>query len=278
MNELWATHSYSCPIFLCPKEGGRGGKAGCRPPRTCPWAGPAGPSAPHGFFLAGRCEDLQFFSVVAPLLKPAEPRFGLSLERNRASSLGAGLTLAACLWAVSCGLGEIKSKEKYFFGFFPPKPSQVPAQRAQGVLYSQLFSSKENPASETQSWGVGGLRGAEMLFVKPWAPDTGQSWLPGMLLAAFPSECTQPTQDSHRSSRGLIRTPDCLGLPTGCGPNPRRTKTPLCSSCPSHAPETDGSWAEPPQGQRKRVPQVVSGCCPPSPPAPPSLAFIYWPR
>lgn len=47
------------------------------------------------------------FSVVAPLLKPAEPRFGLSLERNRAS-LGAGLTLAACLWAVSCGLGEIK--------------------------------------------------------------------------------------------------------------------------------------------------------------------------
>lgn len=57
------------------------------------------------------------FSVIAPLLKPAEPRFGLSLERKGAS-LRAGLMLATCLWAASCGLGEIKSKEKHFF-FFP---------------------------------------------------------------------------------------------------------------------------------------------------------------
>lgn len=32
-----------------------------------------------------------------------------------------------------------------------------------------------------------------MLFVKPWAPDTGQSRLQGMLLAAFPSEAMYTT-------------------------------------------------------------------------------------
>jgi len=92
------------------------------------------------------------FSVVTPLLKPAEPGFGLSLEEN-GPSLGAGLTLVACSWAASCGLGEIKAEENHFF--FPPKPSQVPAQRARGAVCSQLFPSKASPYLRRAELGSG---------------------------------------------------------------------------------------------------------------------------
>lgn len=78
-----------------------------------------------------------------------------------------------------------------------------------------------------------------MLFVKPWEPDTGQSQLPGTLLAAFSSEAMyathpgltqiQPWLDPGTrlpgSSHGLwIKpTPDknapLLLLPTPCSRN-----------------------------------------------------------
>lgn len=98
------------PGPLCPTERGRegqGGQAGCRAPGRCPWAGPTGPSAPRSFSLAGRCEDSQVFSVVAPLLKAAKPRFG----RTRGISQG---------WANASGLraeawgDQVKRKPLYF--------------------------------------------------------------------------------------------------------------------------------------------------------------------
>jgi len=103
-----------------------------------------------------------------------------------------------------------------------------------------------------------------MLLVKPWAPDTGQSRLPGGVAGSV-------SPGGHvRNPAGAHADPDTR-LP---GSNPRSTKLPLCSFHPSHAPETAGSWAEPPQGQRKRVPQSLAAAVLP-PHRPPQVLPLF---
>lgn len=99
-----------------------------------------GPSAPRGFSLSGRCEDLWFFHdrSIAD-----SSRAQIWAQSGRKWIITWGWTNTTCLWAASCSLGESKSKKNHFF---PPNPPQVPAQRAQGVLCSQLFPSQPSPS------------------------------------------------------------------------------------------------------------------------------------
>lgn len=97
MDERQRTRS---PVPLCPKR-----ESWLQSAREMPTGWPCESLCSLWFLGVEICS----FSVAAPSLTPAEPRFGLNLERNGAS-FRAGLT---CYLLV--GLGEIRSKEKHYF-------------------------------------------------------------------------------------------------------------------------------------------------------------------
>lgn len=140
------------------------------------------------------------------------------------------------------------------------------------------------PSFKLGSQGAGGLHGAETLFAKLWAPDTGQSRLLGMLLAASPPQrsCTQHAHNpAHKMSQGSCKSSRAL-VPTAQvfprAPDQTHVGQERASAPPAHLtlPKSMAPGLSLPRGTGKRAPQAVTGCCPPSPLAPPSLAFIYW--
>lgn len=145
----------ACASPRCPVEWGQGGqrgKAGCRAPGRCPWAGPTGPSAPRSFSLAAWCEDLHFFFCGHSIAETSKAQVWAQSGRIRGTSQGWANTseLRAEAW------GRSGQKETAFFSIcLSPKSSQVPAQRAQGVSRSQLFPSKASPYLRNVELGNG---------------------------------------------------------------------------------------------------------------------------
>lgn len=137
------------PSLSAPRGEAEEGKAGCRVLGRCPRAGPAGPSAPHSFLLAGWCKDLQLFRGRL-IAETSRAQIWAQSGRKWGGSWG-----WACYLLVGYELQLEGDQKKTTFFFLSLKPSQVPAQRAQGVLCSQLFPSKASPCLQNVEPGSG---------------------------------------------------------------------------------------------------------------------------
>lgn len=185
-------------------------------------------------------------------------------------------SLAACLWV---GEDQVIKNPLFLFPLSLPKCQP----REHKVFYAANSSLlRFLPSFKLGSQGAGGLYGAETLFAMFWAPDTGQSRLLGMLLAAFPPQrsCTQHAHNpAHKMSQGSCKS-SRASVPTAQvfprAPDQTHVGQERASAPPAHLtlPKSMAPGLSLPRGTGKWAPQAVTGCCPPSP-LPPPKSCLY---